>query len=102
MVRLVIERIAGKDYTTLANIERMRELCRVPQKESVSGFAPKNETSTARSGKGRCGSSEMDRRKISTGCAAQDRAGAERALGEHLADKYQPSRDPRAPAVSKS
>src|SRR5580704_18409604 len=27
--RLVVERIAGKDYTTLANIERMRELCRV-------------------------------------------------------------------------
>lgn len=27
--RLVIERIAGKDYTTLSNIERMRELCRV-------------------------------------------------------------------------
>src|SRR5690242_3174105 len=31
-------------------------------------------------------------RKISTGCFAQDRAGAERALGEHLADKYQPDR----------
>jgi hypothetical protein len=30
--RLVIERIAGKDYTTLANIERMRELCRVEAK----------------------------------------------------------------------
>ena len=30
--RLVIERIAGKDYTTLANIERMRELCRVAAK----------------------------------------------------------------------
>src|ERR1700719_3138206 len=30
--RLVIERIAGKDYTTLANIERMRELCRVETK----------------------------------------------------------------------
>jgi hypothetical protein len=27
--RLVIERIAGKDYTSLADIERMRELCRV-------------------------------------------------------------------------
>jgi hypothetical protein len=27
--RLVIERIAGKDFTTLANIERMRQLCRV-------------------------------------------------------------------------
>jgi integrase len=31
-------------------------------------------------------------RKISTGCATQDRAGAERVLGEHLASKYQPSR----------
>jgi hypothetical protein len=30
--RLLIERIAGKDYTTLANIERMRELCRVEAK----------------------------------------------------------------------
>jgi integrase len=31
-------------------------------------------------------------RKISTGCAAKDRAGAERALGEHIANKYQPNR----------
>jgi hypothetical protein len=30
--RLVIERVAGKDFTTLANIERMRELCRVEAK----------------------------------------------------------------------
>src|ERR1035437_11091660 len=29
--RLIIERIAGKDYTTLANVEKMRELCRVEQ-----------------------------------------------------------------------
>src|SRR6201986_4104073 len=35
--RLVIERIAGKDYTTLANIERMRELCRVQRKALASG-----------------------------------------------------------------
>jgi hypothetical protein len=27
--RLIIERIAGKDFTTLANVEKMRELCRV-------------------------------------------------------------------------
>jgi hypothetical protein len=27
--RLVIERIAGKDYTTMAHIRRMRDLCRV-------------------------------------------------------------------------
>jgi hypothetical protein len=33
-------------------------------------------------------------RKISTGCVAQDRAGAERALGEYLADKYRPDRTP--------
>jgi integrase len=31
-------------------------------------------------------------RKISTGCAAQDRTGAERAVGAYLADKYQPNR----------
>ena len=31
-------------------------------------------------------------RKISTGCAAEDREDAERALGEHLANKYQPNR----------
>ena len=31
-------------------------------------------------------------RKISTGCAPEDRAGAERALGEYLASKYQPNR----------
>lgn len=30
--RLVIERIAGKDFTTLANIQKMRELCRVEAK----------------------------------------------------------------------
>jgi integrase len=31
-------------------------------------------------------------RKISTGCAAQDREGAERALGDYLASKYKPNR----------
>src|ERR1700733_6736075 len=31
--RLVTERIAGKDYTTLAHIEQMRELCRVQVRE---------------------------------------------------------------------
>jgi hypothetical protein len=31
--RLVIERIAGKVYTTLVAIEKMRELCRKPPKD---------------------------------------------------------------------
>ncbi|WP_245344044.1 hypothetical protein [Bradyrhizobium japonicum] len=34
--RLVVERIAGKDYTTLAAISRMRELCRIPAKSEIS------------------------------------------------------------------
>src|SRR6266566_3909922 len=41
--RLVLERIAGKDFTTLANIERMRQLCRVEAKAPDSicaGRAP--------------------------------------------------------------
>ena len=35
--RLVIERIAGKDFTTLANIQHMRELCRVEARGHASG-----------------------------------------------------------------
>src|SRR5271165_4227029 len=38
--RLVIERIAGKDYTTLAAIEQMRLLCRVKVKEFDYGSDP--------------------------------------------------------------
>src|SRR5579862_364129 len=38
--RLVIERTSRKDYTTLAAIERMRELCRVSQPDLTFGFDP--------------------------------------------------------------
>jgi len=34
--RLAVERIAGKDYTTLKAIEEMRERCRVQPKAAVS------------------------------------------------------------------
>src|SRR5215813_327436 len=61
--RLAIERVAGKHYTTLRAIEDMRALCRVPQKEPVSGFAPKNETSTGHYESAPCGSSETDHAK---------------------------------------
>jgi hypothetical protein len=70
--RLVIERIAGKDFTTLKNIERMRELCRVPQKESAFGFGQKSGTSMAPSASVRCGSSETDRARSAR--AARQRA----------------------------
>ena len=56
----MIERIAGKDYTTLTAIEDMRALCRVPQKAPDSGFGPKNETPMGRSASARYGSSETD------------------------------------------
>src|SRR5579862_5292108 len=39
--RLVIERIAGKDYTTLANIERMRAVCRVEARAPDYGSDPR-------------------------------------------------------------
>jgi hypothetical protein len=35
--RLRVEKIAGKQYTTLNHIERMRELCRVAAKEPGCG-----------------------------------------------------------------
>ena len=35
--RLVIERIAGKDYTTLNAIQEMRTLCRVEAKDRACG-----------------------------------------------------------------
>jgi hypothetical protein len=44
--RLIIERTAGKDYTTLANIERMRALCHVNQARRDSGKDPNEGTKT--------------------------------------------------------
>jgi hypothetical protein len=57
--RLAIERIAGKDYTTLANIERMREACRVQAKAPDSTFGPRDATPSATSPITQPGSSEM-------------------------------------------
>src|SRR6476469_9368222 len=61
--RLVIERTAGKDYTTLADIARMRALCRVQPREYDSGYAQKNETLTGPSASAPCGSFGTDRAK---------------------------------------
>lgn len=48
--RLVIERVAGKDYTTLAEIDRMRELCRLTAKVRISGSGRSESTTLASSG----------------------------------------------------
>jgi hypothetical protein len=45
--RLVIERIAGKDYTTLRAIGQMRELCRVENLGRASGCSPPTAAATA-------------------------------------------------------
>jgi hypothetical protein len=45
--RLVIERVAGRDFVTLAAIEEMRKLCRVRVKERACGSAPKGGTEPA-------------------------------------------------------
>ena len=93
--RLVVERIAGKDYTMLVNIDRMRELCRVQQKESASGFGPKSGTSMAASASVRCGSFETDRAR-SARAALHRIAKAPSALS---ASTSQTSTNPIAPAA---
>ncbi|TYL74645.1 excisionase [Bradyrhizobium cytisi] len=46
--RLVIEKIAGKEFTTLAHIERMRELCRGEARGLDFSSKPPVETNTER------------------------------------------------------
>src|SRR5579864_399015 len=58
--RLEIEIIAGKQFTTLRAIERMRGLCRV-KKEQDSGLSPRLTPQTEDSAAPQTGSSETDR-----------------------------------------
>src|SRR5712672_4352657 len=56
--RLVIEKIAGKEFTTLAHIERMRELCRDEARALGSSSRLPAETRAERLPTGQPGSSE--------------------------------------------
>ena len=101
--RLVIERIAGKDFTTLAHIERMRELCRVSAKarrlykrktKRKNGRLIANAVWTIRDGE----------REVATGIFASEAErkppkAAEDALARYITSKYRP---PRAPATLKT
>ena len=89
--RLVIERTAGKDYTTLAAIERMRALCRVPQKESGSGCAPKSETRTAPSASAPYGLSETDRARSARAALHKIAQAPSARSASTLRNKYQPT-----------
>lgn len=42
--RLRIERIANKDFVTLAEIKRMRELCLVPSSDQTQQMPPTNQS----------------------------------------------------------
>src|SRR5437879_3850984 len=55
--RLAIERVAGKDYTTLRAIQEMRERCRVTARAPGSGCSQPGELSTEESLSKPCGSS---------------------------------------------
>src|SRR6516165_9350072 len=59
--RLAIERIAGKDYCTLAAISEMRAKCRVNPKGLDSGLSLSGATLTAQSASARSGSFETER-----------------------------------------
>src|SRR6266581_4086660 len=64
--RLAIERIAGKDFTTLQEIKRMRELCRVQARE-LGSTNEKQDSATVNSLPKLSGSSRMV-----TGISPQD------------------------------
>jgi len=57
---LAIYRIAGKDYTTLADLERMRTLCRILEKLPGSGSNQQDETPPGDSLSGACGAYATD------------------------------------------
>jgi hypothetical protein len=59
--RRLIETIARKDFTTLRDIETMRELCRADQAESGFGSNPKNSMPAASGSVMPHGLSETDR-----------------------------------------
>ena len=91
--RLVIERTAGKDYTTRAAIREMRRLCQLSVKAPGSGS-------------GQPAGKEADRQEAayiildggkhhSTGCFTSEADRAERKLAAYIARKYQTTRKDR-------
>ncbi len=87
--RLTVERIAGKLFTTLHHIENMREQCRDRRRDHAYGSNPSNEQRSGRLIRRTTWVIRDGTRKRGTGCVREDRAGAERALGEYIATKYQ-------------
>ena len=86
-----MSRIAGKDFTTLADIERMAEACRVATKGPASGS---DRPAAAANRRGCRLHSLLDgRRQIGTECGAREEA--EKRLADYIASKYAPERRER-------
>ena len=94
--RLIIERIAGKDFTTLAHIERMRELCRVSAKARDSTNArPREETdvsSPTLSGPSAMETARLPQESIASEAERKPPKAAEDALVRYITSKYRPPR----------
>ena len=71
----------------------MRQKCRGPAKGSARGSNLRSATATASSSGARRWVIRDGSRKIRTGCAREDREGAERALAEYIACEYQVPRE---------
>jgi hypothetical protein len=90
--RLIVERIAGKDFTTLAHIERMRELCRVSAKARDSSSERPRERTDA-SSQTPSGPSAMESAKLpQESLRARLSEIGRRRLVKYITSKYQPPR----------
>ena len=94
--RLQVERIAGKDYTTLEAINEMRKLCRVQARELGSTSVSRRYRDGKLVAQAVWIIKDGDRH-IATGCLASASGTkppreAEQALSDYIASKYQPER----------
>jgi hypothetical protein len=90
--RLIVERIAGKDFTTLAHIERMRELCRVSAKARDSSSERPRERTDA-SSQTPSGPSAMESAKLpQESLRARLSEIGRRRLVNYITSKHQPPR----------
>jgi hypothetical protein len=92
---LSVERVAGKEFTTLGNIEEMRKKCRVKPKEPGSGSNPKNEIEMGDSSIGRHGSSVMEPTKSALAALKM----TARALSESSPNTSPANTSPTEPAA---
>ena len=94
--RLAVARIAGKDFTTLADIQRMFDLCREQAKECRLWFRSTRRDAAGKITKAARWIIKDGSRQISAGCGAGAGAEAERRLADYIASKYAPERRERA------